>query len=55
MFQTREGRQVAEMNRVASQISGAAQAEAQAGADSTSAITGMFGSLANLAGSRIGA
>jgi hypothetical protein len=55
MFQTREGREVAQMDRVASQISGSARAEAQAGADSTSAITGMFGSLANLAGSRIGA
>lgn len=55
MFQTREGREVAQMDRIASQISGSARAEAQAGADSTSAITGMFGSLANLAGSRIGA
>ncbi len=55
VFQTREGREVAEMDRIASQISGSAMAEAQAGADSTSAITGMFGSLANLAGTRIGA
>ena len=55
VFSAQEQREVAKMNRVASQISGAARAEAQAAADQTSAITGMFGSLAQLGGQRMGA
>ena len=50
VFNQTERRQVAEMDRIASQISGSAMVEAQAGADSVSAITGTVGSLSNLAG-----
>ena len=42
------------MNRVASQISGAARAEAQAAADQTSAITGMFGRFSTIRRSKNG-
>jgi len=50
VFNQTERRQMAEMDRIASQISGSAMVEAQAGADSVSAITGTVGSLSNLAG-----
>ena len=50
VFNQTERRQVAEMDRIASQISGSAMVEAQAGADSVSAITGTVGGLSNLAG-----
>ena len=49
MFSTREQRQVQELDRTAALLGQATQAEAQAQADQTSAMTGMFGSLAQLA------
>jgi len=53
VFSTTENREVAAMDRVASQLGMSAQAEAQAKADQTGAITGMFGSLASIGGSLI--
>ena len=53
VFNTTENREVAAMDRVASQLGMSAQAEAQAKADQTGAITGMFGSLASIGGSLI--
>ena len=49
-FNLREKRQVAELDRTAALLGGAKQAEAQAQADRTGAMTGMFGSLAGIAG-----
>ena len=49
-FNLRENRQVAELDRTAALLGGAKQAEAQAQADRTGAMTGMFGSLAGIAG-----
>ena len=49
MFNTREQRQVQELDRTAALLGQAQQAQAQAQADQTSAMTGMFGSLAQLA------
>jgi len=51
VFQAQEQRDIQQLNRISSQISGAAAAEAQAGADSVSALTGMVGGLTNIAGS----
>ena len=46
-----ENREVAQLNRVAGQLGMAEQVRAQAQADQTGAITGMFGSLASIGGS----
>tara|TARA_R110000737_G_scaffold353437_1_gene405343 strand:+ start:6417 stop:7079 length:663 start_codon:yes stop_codon:yes gene_type:complete len=54
VFSTTENREVAEMDRVASQLGMSTQAEAQAKADQTGAITGMFGSLASIGGGMLG-
>ena len=53
-FNLRENRQVAELDRTAALLGGAKQAEAQAQSDRTSAMTGMFGSLAGIAGGMAG-
>jgi len=50
VFNQTEQRQVAELDRVSSQLTNQQNIEAQASSDSTSAITGMFGSLATIAG-----
>ncbi len=49
-----ENREVAQLNRVAGQLGMAEQVRAQAQADQTGAITGMFGSLASIGGSMAG-
>jgi hypothetical protein len=49
MFNTREGRQVAELDRTAAQLGMAKSAEAQANKDQASAIGGMFNSLGSIA------
>ena len=54
VFQQTENREVAAMDRVASQLGMSTQAEAQAKADQTGAITGMFGSLASIGGGMLG-
>ena len=54
VFSTTENREVADMDRVASQLGMSTQAEAQAKADQTGAITGMFGSLASIGGGMLG-
>lgn len=51
MFDVREQREVAKMDRVAGQMQNAQAQAAQARADQTGAITGMFGSLASIGGS----
>jgi hypothetical protein len=51
VFETREGREVAKMNRVAGQLGQAQAQESQANADRMGAITGMIGGLASTAGS----
>jgi hypothetical protein len=43
------------MDRLSSQISGAAQRESQAGSDRTGALTGAIGGIASVAGSYMGA
>ena len=48
MFSTREGREVAEMDRTAALLGQAKQAEAQANKDQASAIGDMFGSLGSI-------
>tara|TARA_R110002049_G_scaffold88751_2_gene223786 strand:+ start:184 stop:846 length:663 start_codon:yes stop_codon:yes gene_type:complete len=50
VFNQRENREMQQLDRVASQLGASRQAEAQAGSDKTGAITGMFGSLAGIAG-----
>jgi hypothetical protein len=54
MFEVREQREVARMDRVAGQMSNAQAQAAQARADQTGAITGMLGSLGSI-GSSMGA
>lgn len=49
VFGQREQREMQQLNRTAAMLGQATQATAQAKADQTSAITGMFGSLAQLA------
>lgn len=49
MFSTREGRQVAELDRTAALLGQAKQAEAQATKDQASAVGDMFGSLGSIA------
>lgn len=51
MFNTRENRETAEMDRVSAQLGGASQRQMQAGADRTGALTGMISGLASTAGS----
>jgi hypothetical protein len=50
VFSQREQREMQQLNRTAAMLGAATQAEAQAGADQTAAITGAFGSLARIAG-----
>jgi len=50
MFSTREGREMQQLDRTASMLGASRQAEAQAQSDQTGALTGMFGSLAGIAG-----
>ena len=54
MFGIRENRQMQELDRTAALLGAARQAEAQASADKTSAITGAIGSVASIAGSAFG-
>jgi len=53
VFSQREQREMQQLNRTAAMLGAAAQAEAQAGADQTAAITGAFGSLTKLAGAGV--
>ena len=53
MFNAREGRQVAQMNRVAGLADRAANQEMQANSDRTSALTGMISGLSSIAGAGI--
>jgi len=54
VFGATEQREVKEMDRTYGEMMGAAQAEAQAKADQTGAMTGMFGSLASIGGGMLG-
>lgn len=54
VFGATEQREVKEMDRTYGEMMGAAQAEAQAKADQTAAMTGMFGSLATIGGGMLG-
>lgn len=54
MFSTREGREMQQLDRTAAMLGASRQAEAQAQSDGTQAMTGMFGSLAGIAGSAFG-
>jgi hypothetical protein len=54
VFSTTEQREVKEMDRTYAEMVGAGQAQAQAKADQTGAITGMFGSLASIGGGMLG-
>jgi len=49
MFSTREGREVAQLDRTAAQLGMANSAEAQANKDQASALGGMFNSLGDIA------
>jgi hypothetical protein len=50
MYNQREGRETAQIERVAGQLSGAQQNEAAAAADATAALTGTIGSAASVMG-----
>ena len=52
-FNTRETRQMQELDRTSDLLSGAQNRENEAFRDETSAVTGMFGSLAGIAGESI--
>ena len=52
-FNTRETRQMQELDRTSDLLSGAQNRENEAFRDETSAVTGMFGSLAGIAGEQI--
>ena len=54
VFGATEQREVKEMDRTYGEMMGAAQAEAQAKADQTAAMTGMFGSMASIGGGMLG-
>jgi hypothetical protein len=54
VFGATEQREVKEMDRTYAEMMGAAQDQAQAKADQTGAITGMFGSLASIGGGMMG-
>ena len=49
-FGQREQREMQQLDRTAAMLGAAGQAQAQAQSDQTGAITGMFGSLAGIAG-----
>lgn len=51
MFGARESRQLQQLNRVSTQLSGAQAQQMQAQSDATGAFTGMIGGLAGIAGS----
>ena len=53
-FTAKEAREQGAIDRTYQQLMGAAQGEAQAKADQTGAITGMFGSLASIGGGMLG-
>ena len=50
VFGQRENREMQQLDRTAAMLGASRQAEAQAASDKTGAITGMFGSLAGIAG-----
>ena len=54
VFGATEQREVKEMDRTYGEMMGAAQDQAQAKADQTGAITGMFGSIASIGGGMLG-
>ena len=54
MFGQRESREMQQLDRTAAMLGASRQAEAQAGSDKTGAMTGMFGSLAGIAGAAFG-
>ncbi len=54
VFGETEKRQVKEMDRTYAEMMGAAQDQAQAKADQTGALTGMFGSMASIGGGMLG-
>ena len=54
VFGATEQREVKEMDRTYAEMMGAAQDQAQAKADQTGAMTGMFGSLATIGGGMLG-
>lgn len=54
VFGATEGREQGAIDRTYGELMGAAQAEAQAKADQTGAMTGMFGSLATIGGGMLG-
>ena len=54
VFSQTENRQMQQLDRTAAMLGASRQAEAQAGSDKTGAMTGMFGSLAGIAGSAFG-
>lgn len=55
VFGATESRQQGEIDRTYAEMTGAAQSQAQAKADQTGAITGMFGSLASIGGGMLNA
>jgi len=55
VFSATEQREVKEMDRTYAEMMGAGQAQAQAKADQTGAITGMFGSMASIGGGMLNA
>lgn len=54
VFGATESREQKEIDRTYAELTGAAQAQAQAKADQTGAMTGMFGSLASIGGGMLG-
>jgi hypothetical protein len=54
VFGATESREQKEIDRTYAELTGAAQAQAQAKADQTGAMTGMFGSLASIGGGLLG-
>jgi hypothetical protein len=54
VFGATESREQKEIDRTYAEMTGAAQAQAQAKADQTGAITGMFGSMASIGGGMLG-
>ncbi len=54
VFGATEQREVKEMDRTYAEMMGAEQDRAQAKADQTGALTGMFGSMASIGGGMLG-
>lgn len=54
MFGQRENREMQQLDRTSAMLGASRQAEAQAQSDKTGAMTGMFGSLAGIAGGLMG-